>query len=142
MEEKRKRGRPRNPESMRAAAEAAGLSRHQMKQALRVAHVPDDVFETLVESDNPPPITALARLGTQPAPAREPSLADPLEDWTAFVEYAGRRLQAGRRTYGDRSFYRPPLELVGEVEEELLDVAAWAFILWKRVHALRGKVVR
>ena len=65
---------------------------------------------------------------------------DPLEDWPRFVEQAGRRLEAGRHAYGDRSFHRPPAELVGEVEAELLDVAAWAFILWKRVRALREKV--
>lgn len=68
------------------------------------------------------------------------SATDPLADWPAFVEHAGRRLQAGRRTYRDRSFSRPLQELVGEVEEELLDVAGWAYILWRRVHTLRGKV--
>lgn len=64
---------------------------------------------------------------------------DPLSDWPAFVERAGRRLADGRRTYGDRSFSRAPRELVREIEEELLDVAAWSFILWTRVRALRGK---
>ena len=65
---------------------------------------------------------------------------DPLADWPAFVDRAGRRLAAGRRTYGDRSFARPPRELVREVEEDLLDVAAWAYILWYRVRALRDRV--
>jgi hypothetical protein len=56
---------------MRALAEAAGLSRHQRKQALRVANIPHDVFERLIESDHPPTVTALARLGTRPAPGRD-----------------------------------------------------------------------
>lgn len=69
-----------------------------------------------------------------------PAAGDPLADWPAFVERAGRRLAAGRATYGDRSFARPPRELVREIEEELLDVAAWAFILWHRIRALRAGV--
>jgi hypothetical protein len=41
----------------------AGLSRHQIKQALRVANVPKEDFERQVESDNPPTVTALAEQG-------------------------------------------------------------------------------
>ncbi len=56
-------------------------------------------------------------------------------DFAAAVE---GRLQQGATTYGDRSFHREPADLAGEVEQELLDVCAWSFILWCRVRALRG----
>ena len=39
------------------AAAAAGLSERQRKTALRVANVPEDLFEELVESDDPPSVT-------------------------------------------------------------------------------------
>ena len=64
-------------------------------------------------------------------------MADPLSSWPSFMDAVGARLEAGRTTYGDRSFTLPPERLAGEVEEELMDVAAWAFILWNRVRGLR-----
>jgi hypothetical protein len=50
------------------AAREAGLSRDQKHTALRVASVPKGLFETLVESDDPPTVTGLAELGTRKIP--------------------------------------------------------------------------
>jgi hypothetical protein len=50
------------------AATDAGMSRDQMHTALRVANVPADQFETMVEGDKPPTVTALAEMGTTSAP--------------------------------------------------------------------------
>ena len=50
------------------AAEQAGLSEHQRKTALRVADVPKDKRESLIESDNPPTVTTLAEMGKQSKP--------------------------------------------------------------------------
>jgi len=50
------------------AARDAGMSPHQAKQAGRVANVPAEEFEALVESDSPPTVTELARQGTTPKP--------------------------------------------------------------------------
>lgn len=47
------------------AARAAGMSPHQQAQAVRVANVPADQFEKLVESDTPPTVTKLAEMGKQ-----------------------------------------------------------------------------
>ena len=47
------------------AARDAGLSERQKVTALRVANVPRDQFDKLVESDNPPTVTKLAELGKQ-----------------------------------------------------------------------------
>lgn len=54
-------------ETREDAWRAAGLSEHKAKQAVRVARVPKDEFDELVESDNPPTVTELARRGTKPA---------------------------------------------------------------------------
>jgi len=57
--------------------------------------------------------------------------------WPLFASCVAARLAVGRREYGDRSFSREPRELVREVEEELFDVAGWAFILWSRMRDVR-----
>ena len=48
----------------KAAAKNAGISTRQKVTALQVATVPREEFERQVESEKPPTITALARLGT------------------------------------------------------------------------------
>lgn len=53
-----------------------------------------------------------------------------------FITALRARLDAGRREYGPASFTRSPLEVRKEIEEELLDVAGWAFVLWVRIHRL------
>jgi hypothetical protein len=53
-------------------ATEAGLSEHQRKTALRVASVPADVFEREVESEAPPTVTTLAKMGTQTRPEPKP----------------------------------------------------------------------
>jgi hypothetical protein len=45
------------------AAKSAGLSKHQQVQAVRIAKVPEQEFERLVESPKPPTLTDLAALG-------------------------------------------------------------------------------
>jgi len=59
-----KRGPERS--ERRKAAEAAGMSRHQMYQALKLANIPEDEFERLVESDHQPTVTELAAYGGPP----------------------------------------------------------------------------
>jgi hypothetical protein len=48
------------------------------------------------------------------------------------------RLKAGQQSYGDASFQRSPAGLVGEIEQELLDVCGWAFVLHERLRRLRA----
>jgi hypothetical protein len=61
-------------------------------------------------------------------------------DWRAFVAAVEVRLAAGAKAYGNASLKRPPASLAGEVEEELLDVAGWGFLLWLRVRSLRHRL--
>jgi hypothetical protein len=56
------------PRSQREAASEAGLSPHKELQAVRVSNIPEPVFESAVESENPPTVTKLAEMGT----ARDP----------------------------------------------------------------------
>jgi hypothetical protein len=63
---KRSGGAPTS--TRRQEADAAGLSKDQQNQAVRVARVPDDQFERQVESDKPPTIETLAQQGVQPHP--------------------------------------------------------------------------
>mgnify|MGYP001546093463 CR=1 FL=1 len=63
------RGPGRSPR--RLAAEAAGMTRHQMHQALALAQIPEDEFDALIESDNPPSLEALARIGRGLDPVRD-----------------------------------------------------------------------
>jgi len=62
---------------------------------------------------------------------------DPLSQWPDFAEEVRSRLEAGRQTYGDRSFSRPVPELLAELEQEALDLAGWGFVLWSRLRSLR-----
>ena len=55
--------------SQRDAAARAGLSERQEKTAVRVANVPAEDFELLIERDEPPTITHLAELGTKSTPS-------------------------------------------------------------------------
>jgi hypothetical protein len=46
-----------------AAADEAGISEHQRKEALRVAAVPPEQFNAMVEAANPPTVSELANIG-------------------------------------------------------------------------------
>ncbi len=59
-------GESPNSETRKSAATSAGLSPDQAKTAIRVASVPADSFESQVESDKPPTVTALAEQGKKP----------------------------------------------------------------------------
>lgn len=49
----------------RQAAAEAGMSKRQQVTAVRVANVPKEEFEAVVEGDNPPTVTKLAEMGTK-----------------------------------------------------------------------------
>jgi hypothetical protein len=107
-----RRGPERGPR--RLAAEAAGLSRHQMRQALAVGAVPDDVFEALVESDNPPTVTALAELGR--GRAREASTA-PAPVAAALLALSRRVARLARLLGNPAAFEGERAALVRELQD-------------------------
>ena len=53
--------------------------------------------------------------------------------WGQFSRLIKERLAEGMRAYGNRSFSKDPVESLGELEEELLDVCGWAFVLHERL---------
>jgi hypothetical protein len=61
-------------------------------------------------------------------------------DLDRFVARLRARLEAGAKTYGNRSLARPAIELVDEVQQELEDVCGWSLLLWIRLDRLRGHV--
>lgn len=64
------------------------------------------------------------------------------EPWREFLGKVESRLQQGYEEYGDSSLRAPPAALAGEIEEELLDVMGWGFMLWLRMRSLAARVAR
>ena len=64
-------------------------------------------------------------------------MTDPLDRMPEFFSEIQTRMLAGRRAYGDRSFSKDPRELLEEVQQELLDVCGWSYVLYCRVAQMR-----
>lgn len=94
-------------DSRKAAGDAAGLSNHQRKTALRVANVPGPQFEEQIESDTPPTVTTLAEQGTKKAslvvPQPEPQATAPekplARDYTFEIVEIGAEADPYYRLY-------------------------------------------
>ena len=61
-----------NVVTRKAAAEEAGLSERQCKTINRIANIPEEDFEAVIESEHPPTLTALAERGKIPRMIIEP----------------------------------------------------------------------
>lgn len=90
-------GRPENAKqseddltlmSQRQAAAEAGLSVHQQRTAVRVANVPDEQFEELVESEEPPTVTKLANIGKVSRPVIDHGGRNP-RDFNQAMHFKG-----------------------------------------------------
>jgi hypothetical protein len=96
-------GRPRENSkgaltiSRAQAANDAGLSLHQKREALRMAKIPEAEFEEAIESDDPPTVTALAERGTvsQPKPLLDLKGRNPAEFSLSTDVQGALRLRAG-----------------------------------------------
>jgi len=58
-------------------------------------------------------------------------------DFPQFVALIKKRLKAGADAYGDQSFSRNPLELAEEIQQEILDIAGWGWILYHRLQQVK-----
>jgi hypothetical protein len=99
-----------SPRSQKQAAEDAGMSQRQRETAVRVANVPDDIFEVAVESDAPPTVTQLAEIGKK--------------SWEVpqGFQQATRLLGAVRRFAKFCSEHEPDLVANGVLDTEVAEV--------------------
>ena len=101
MTEENPSGRPdkfrgkRGPErsERRKMMDEVGISRHQMYQAMQIANIPEDEFNRLVESDDPPSITELAKIGRGEQSKPKPSPRD------AAMQAIDKAVSAMHRAY-------------------------------------------
>lgn len=84
------------------AAQAAGMSKHQQVQAVRVASIPSDVFDTCIEDNRPATVTQLAEMGKRDAPK-------------PFVDLQGR----------DPKAFNKALHFVGMIEDYSKELAGY-----------------
>lgn len=57
-----------------------------------------------------------------------------------FVETLRERMEQGFKEYGDKSFDRPGMELIDELEEEVLDICGWGLILYTKICELKVRI--
>ncbi len=62
------------------------------------------------------------------------------EQWPVFTEAVLSRLNVGAESYGDKSLDAGPARLISEVQQELLDVMGWGFLLWAKMQAIQAKL--
>ena len=96
------------------AAREAGMSRHQQKQALRVATVPEDDFESAVDGDTPPTLNHLAQQGIKPRQAPAETAKQQAPDPQTWLK--GRDPKAFNRA----------LHFAGAVELYAKEIASWS----------------
>jgi hypothetical protein len=85
-------------------------------------------------------MTRLPLVGPDREPALKELSRDPLDAFPKFVDAVRSRLADDQKAYGDESFSRPVDELIGEIEEEMLDLAGWGFILWTRLQRVKSRL--
>lgn len=70
---------------------------------------------------------------------RTASLAPTAAQRAAFLLLLNARLEMGAEAYSDVSFERPAMELIEEIQQEVLDMAGWGYVLWERLERLKVK---
>jgi hypothetical protein len=117
-----------SPNSRKAAAAAAGLSPDQAKTIVRIGAVPKDEREALIESDDPPTITALADLGTkrriEPAPHREE-----WSDWVFGIKRLRDVPECGLDVLAHRDGGIPLSRLLSDACSARANIDEWISIL-------------
>lgn len=79
----------------------------------------------------------------QPKNHSHPISSDAIENHLSeFCSELERRLRRGADEYGDASFLRPCDALIGEIQEELLDICGWSFVAWCRLRRVREAIER
>ncbi len=51
------------------------------------------------------------------------------------------RLKVGAECYGEKSFDKTNGRLLQEIQEEILDIAGWSYILWAKIERLKKETM-
>jgi hypothetical protein len=113
------------PNSRKATAEKAGISPHEAKQMIRVARVPKQQFEAMVERDKPATVKELAAIGTRkservkPAPYRDEWIG-----WMSAVRHLASLPACGLDVLAERMPEMLP-DLTSNAKDALPNLTAW-----------------
>ena len=60
-----------------------------------------------------------------------------LDPYEKYFKELRNRLVVGAQCYGDKSFTKTNQRLIQEIQEEILDIAGWSYILWEKLERLK-----
>lgn len=100
-----------------AAAESAGLNRGQTARAINIANVPEEKFEQLVESEEPPAMHRIAALGVTHRTDTPPLDVSPIRKFARFCGSTDAASFAASVT--DPDVKRELTALIGEIDSWL-----------------------
>lgn len=104
------------------AAKEAGLSDDQRKTALRVASIPKEQRDALIESEAPPTVTQLAEIGKQ----SKPKPLHDLEGINPALYARATNLQGSLRRLAEFCGSHSPTDIAGAFKEhEKFDIRLW-----------------
>ena len=63
-----------------------------------------------------------------------------IDKFPEFMAEVLRRMNQAKPVYGDSSFGKDPAEVIGEVQQELMDVCAWSYIVWTTIEKTKAKI--
>lgn len=61
-------------------------------------------------------------------------------DWDEFTSKVYDRMVVGEKEYGDASYSLAAKEVIGELEQEALDIMGWGYFLWKKCKQLEERL--
>lgn len=64
----------------------------------------------------------------------------PLTEKEKYFWELEKRLKIGAECYGDKSFDKTEGRLLQDIQEEILDIAGWSYILWAKIERLKSKI--
>jgi len=64
-------------------------------------------------------------------------MIDPTLHYPDFAERVRAKLARGSVVFENRSFSKSPVDLAAEIQDELIDICGWSFVLWSRLETMR-----
>jgi hypothetical protein len=60
-----------------------------------------------------------------------------IKPWDEYFKILEKRLEAGAKEYGNKSFDKSVNSLIEEIQQEILDIAGWSYILWEKLERMK-----